>query len=110
MKKIDFRSYTVTKPSLGMKKAIAEAEVGDDVFRDDPTTLRLESTVAELFGKEAALFVPSGTMGNQVAAMIAPLGTHIADPAERLGYVNDRTTNSKAMTDALATWMRQSWG
>jgi len=67
MKKIDFRSDTVTKPSPGMMKAIAEAEVGDDVFRDDPTTLRLERKVAEMFGKEAALFVPSGTMGNQVA-------------------------------------------
>jgi len=67
MKKIDFRSDTVTKPSPGMMKAIAEAEVGDDVFRDDPTVLRLEDKVAELFDKEASLFVPSGTMGNEVA-------------------------------------------
>jgi threonine aldolase len=50
-----------------MRQAIMNAEVGDDVFRDDPTVLRLESKTAELFGKEAALFVPSGTMGNQVA-------------------------------------------
>ncbi len=67
MKIIDLRSDTVTKPSPGMMKAIADAEVGDDVFRDDPTVLRLEKKVAELFDKEAALFVPSGTMGNQVA-------------------------------------------
>jgi threonine aldolase len=64
---IDLRSDTITKPSPQMRKAIAEAEVGDDVFRDDPTILRLEARVAELFNKEAALFVPSGTMGNQVA-------------------------------------------
>ncbi len=67
MKKIDLRSDTITKPSQAMRKAIAEAEVGDDVFRDDPTVLKLEATVAELFGKEASLYVPSGTMGNQVA-------------------------------------------
>ena len=64
---IDLRSDTVTRPSLEMRKAIAEAEVGDDVFRDDPTVLRLEAKVAEMFGVEASLFVPSGTMGNQVA-------------------------------------------
>jgi len=50
-----------------MRKAIAEAVVGDDVFRDDPTVLRLEETIADMFGKEAALYVPSGTMGNQVS-------------------------------------------
>jgi threonine aldolase len=66
MKMIDLRSDTVTRPSKAMRKAMAEAEVGDDVFRDDPTVLKLEAVVAELFEKEAALFVPSGTMGNQV--------------------------------------------
>ncbi len=67
MKYIDFRSDTVTKPSPGMRQAIANAEVGDDVFGDDPTAIRLEARVAEMFGTEASLFVPSGTMGNQVA-------------------------------------------
>jgi threonine aldolase len=67
MKTIDLRSDTVTKPSPGMRKAIAEAEVGDDVFGDDPTVIRLEAMISELFAKEASLFVPSGTMGNQVA-------------------------------------------
>ncbi|MFH2037266.1 MAG: GntG family PLP-dependent aldolase [Candidatus Zixiibacteriota bacterium] len=67
MEKIDLRSDTVTRPSPEMRRAIASAEVGDDVFRDDPTVLRLERIVAEMMGKEAALFVPSGTMGNQVA-------------------------------------------
>jgi threonine aldolase len=64
---IDLRSDTVTKPSEGMRKAIANAEVGDDVFGEDPTVRALEERVAELFGKKAALFVSSGTMGNQLA-------------------------------------------
>jgi threonine aldolase len=64
---IDLRSDTVTKPTLGMRKAMSEAEVGDDVFGEDPTVRRLEERVAELLGKEAALFVTSGTMGNQLA-------------------------------------------
>ncbi len=64
---IDLRSDTVTRPTPAMRKAIAEAEVGDDVFGDDPTVRRLEERVAELLGKEAALFVPSGVMANQVA-------------------------------------------
>lgn len=64
---IDLRSDTVTKPSPGMRKAIAEAEVGDDVFGEDPTVNKLQQTVAEMLGKEKALFVPSGVMGNQLA-------------------------------------------
>ena len=64
---IDLRSDTVTRPSAGMRKAMAEAEVGDDVFGDDPTVNRLQERVAELLGKEAGLFVPSGTMANQVS-------------------------------------------
>jgi threonine aldolase len=63
---IDLRSDTVTKPSAAMRAAMAAAEVGDDVFRDDPTVLKLEARVAELLGQEAALFVPSGTMSNQL--------------------------------------------
>jgi threonine aldolase len=64
---IDLRSDTVTKPSPAMRQAIAQAEVGDDVFEDDPTVNRLEEMVAEILGKERALFVPSGTMANEVA-------------------------------------------
>lgn len=64
---VDLRSDTVTRPTPGMRRAIAEAEVGDDVFGDDPTVKALEGRVAALAGKEAALFVPSGTMGNQLA-------------------------------------------
>lgn len=64
---IDLRSDTVTRPGPGMRRAIAEAEVGDDVFGEDPTGLRLEARVAELLGFPAAMFVPSGTMANQIA-------------------------------------------
>jgi threonine aldolase len=64
---IDMRSDTVTKPGVGMRRAIAMAEVGDDVFEDDPTVNRLQDRTAALLGKEAALFCPSGTMTNQVA-------------------------------------------
>lgn len=63
----DFRSDTVTRPTPEMRRAMAEAEVGDDVFGEDPTVNQLEARAAEILGKEAALFVPSGTMGNQAA-------------------------------------------
>ena len=64
---IDLRSDTVTKPSPAMRRAMFEAEVGDDVYAEDPTINRLEARAAEMLGREAALFVPSGTMGNQIA-------------------------------------------
>lgn len=67
MKKIiDLRSDTVTKPCEGMRKAMFEAEVGDDVYKEDPTVNRLEKMMAEFLGKEEALFVPTGVMGNQI--------------------------------------------
>lgn len=64
---IDLRSDTVTRPSPEMRRAMAAAEVGDDVYGEDPTVNRLERRAAEIFGREAALFVPTGTMGNQIA-------------------------------------------
>ncbi len=64
---IDLRSDTVTKPTAAMREAMAAAEVGDDVLGDDPTVIALERRVAEILGKEAALYMPSGTMTNQVA-------------------------------------------
>jgi threonine aldolase len=64
---IDLRSDTVTKPTPAMRAAMAAAEVGDDVYMEDPTVNRLEKRAAEIFGREAALFVPTGTMGNQTA-------------------------------------------
>ncbi len=69
MPRIDLRSDTVTHPSPAMRKAMGEAELGDDVFGDDPTVNALEERAAELLGKEAGLFVASGTMGNLVAQM-----------------------------------------
>lgn len=69
MKKIDLRSDTVTKPTEAMIDAMAQAEVGDDVYKEDPTINRLEEIAADYLGKEAALFVTSGTQGNQVAVL-----------------------------------------
>lgn len=86
MRVIDLRSDTVTKPTPAMRKAMAEAEVGDDVYSEDPTVNRLEALAAETLGLEAGLFVPSGVMSNQIALMlhlrrgyevIAPEGAHI---------------------------------
>jgi threonine aldolase len=66
---VDLRSDTITKPTPAMRRAMAEAEVGDDVFGDDPTVKRLEEMAADRLGKEAALFVASGTMGNLVSLL-----------------------------------------
>jgi threonine aldolase len=87
MRVIDLRSDTVTRPTRAMREVIAHAEVGDDVYGEDPSVQRLEQSAAERFGKPAALFVPSGTMANQIAirchtrpgdALIAPRGAHLA--------------------------------
>src|SRR5262245_59561630 len=67
---VDLRSDTVTRPTPAMRRAIADAVVGDDVFGDDPTVQELERRIARETGKEAALFVPSGTMGNQLAIRV----------------------------------------
>jgi threonine aldolase len=70
MEYIDLRSDTVTKPTPEMREAMAEAEVGDDVYGDDPTVNRLEEIAANMLGKESALFVPSGTMGNLITLLV----------------------------------------
>src|SRR5207245_10255382 len=67
---IDLRSDTVTKPSPAMREAMAQAEVGDDVFGEDPTVNRLQDVAARLLGKDASLFVPSGTMVNQLSVRL----------------------------------------
>ena len=75
---IDIRSDTVTRPTPAMRRAMAEAEVGDDVYSDDPTVNRLEAMGAQMLGKEAALFVPSGTFGNLLAMFTwCPRGTEV---------------------------------
>jgi threonine aldolase len=70
MKLIDLRSDTVTRPTPEMREAMARAEVGDDVYLEDPTVNRLQDRAAEIFDREAALFVPSGTMGNQICVRL----------------------------------------
>ena len=67
---VDLRSDTVTRPNVAMRRAMMEAEVGDDVYREDPTINKLEERAAEIFEREAALYVPSGTMGNQTAIKV----------------------------------------
>src|SRR3954466_10562871 len=67
---VDLRSDTVTKPTPAMRRAMAEAEVGDDVYGEDPTINKLEHRAAEIFAREAAIFVPTGSMGNTVAIKI----------------------------------------
>src|SRR5271163_4316449 len=67
---IDLRSDTATRPTPGMRAAMAAAEVGDDVFGEDPTINRLQERVAAYLGKEAALFVPTGTMSNQIGIKV----------------------------------------
>jgi threonine aldolase len=74
--RVDLRSDTVTRPTPEMRRAMADAEVGDDGFGDDPTVARLQAAFAERVGKEASLFVPSGTMANQIALrLLGPPGT-----------------------------------
>lgn len=70
MKRLDFRSDTVTRPTPGMREAMANAEVGDDVFGEDPSVIALQRRTADLLGKEAAVFVPSGTMSNQIGVRL----------------------------------------
>jgi threonine aldolase len=78
---IDLRSDTVTTPTAEMRRAMADAEVGDDVYGEDPTVNRLQSLAASLLGKEAALYVPSGTMANQLAIrVLAETGTEVLCP------------------------------
>ena len=80
---IDLRSDTVTRPSEDMRRAMASADVGDDVYGEDPTVNRLEQHVADLFGLRAALFVPSGSMGNQIAVrLLVPPGDELICDAD----------------------------
>jgi threonine aldolase len=80
---VDLRSDTVTRPTAEMRKAMAEAEVGDDVYGEDPTVNALEAEVAALFGHQAAMFVPSGSMGNQIAVrLLVPPGTELLCDAD----------------------------
>src|SRR5688500_20129290 len=78
LSRVDLRSDTVTRPTDAMRRAMAAAEVGDDVLDGDPTVRRLEARVAELLGKEAALFFPTGTVANRAAVwLLSTAGTEI---------------------------------
>jgi threonine aldolase len=88
--RVDLRSDTVTTPTPRMRKAMYEAEVGDDVFEEDPTVKQLQEKAAEICGKEAALFVPSGTMANQICVRIlAPRGSEVIMQEEAHIYVHE---------------------
>lgn len=87
----DFRSDTVTRPTVAMRKAMASAIVGDDAYRDDPTVMELEQHVAELTALEAALFVPSGTMANQLAVLV-----HTSPGDEILAHEHSHVRNLQA--------------
>ena len=114
MKTIDLRSDTVTRPSPQMRQAIATADVGDDVFGDDPTVTLLETHVAGLFEREASLFVPSGTMGNQIClrALSQPgweilcdreahiVNYEVAGPAVHSALLVNLLTTERGMTTA----------
>lgn len=111
---IDLRSDTVTRPTAAMRKAMADAEVGDDVLGDDPTVNRLQDRIAEIMGKEAACFVPSGSMANQVAIraqcepgdeLIAHSDSHIINyetggPAALSGVMIRTPTGERGLFDA----------
>ena len=106
--RIDLRSDTVTHPTPEMRRAMAEAEVGDDVFEDDPTVIALEERAAALLGKEAGLFVASGTMGNLVSVMAhVPRGGEIITPAE--GHIpNDEAANYAVVAGAGLRVVREN--
>src|SRR6267154_5010664 len=104
---VDLRSDTVTRPSEEMRRAMAVAEVGDDVYGEDPTVNKLQKRAAEIFGKEAALFVPTGCMGNLIAIKV---WTHHGNEVicEERSHVN---LYALASTSAIAGCMpRVAWG
>lgn len=124
--RVDLRSDTVTKPTEAMRQAMAEAEVGDDVYGEDPTVTALENEVAALLQKEAAIFVPSGTMANQIGLQLlvspgeelladsdAHVVSHEVGAAAAIGGISTRTwpTKNGALDVAtVAQYMRRAVG
>ena len=111
---IDLRSDTVTKPTKKMRAAMAAAEVGDDVYGEDPTVNRLEQRAAEIFGKEAGLFVPTGTMGNTIAIkvhtnhgeeVLCEARSHLVDwELSMMAWFSGCIPRAIAAADGLMTW------
>src|SRR5919197_4282307 len=100
--RVDLRSDTVTTPSPAMRRAMADAEVGDDWFGDDPTVNRLQDRAAEVVGTEAALFVPTGTMANQIALRLHSRGTGHFVVAESSAHVASTEVMSAAALSGIA--------
>jgi threonine aldolase len=100
--RVDLRSDTVTTPSAAMRRAMAEAEVGDDWFGDDPTVRRLQDRAAEATGTEAALFVPTGTMANQIGLRLHFRGTGHLVVAEQAAHVASTEVMSAAALSGIA--------
>lgn len=98
---IDLRSDTVTKPSAAMRHAMAQAEVGDDWFGDDPTVNRLQERAAELTGRQAALYVPTGTMCNQIAMHVFARAGHLV-VCEETAHVGGMELSSSAVLSGIA--------
>ena len=122
---VDLRSDTLTRPTAAVRAAMAAAEVGDDVYGEDPSVRALEEQVAGLFGHEAAVFVPSGTMGNQICLqlVVPPAGELLCDAeahvltyehgaAAALGGISSRTVPGGLMTaDVVEAYLRpEGWG
>jgi len=115
---IDLRSDTVTKPNEKMRAAMAKAEVGDDVYGEDPTLNRLEARAAEVFGKEAALFVPTGTMGNTIAVklhtnhgeeVICDARSHLVDwELSMMAWFSGCQARMVSAPDGILTWKQIS--
>ena len=100
--RVDLRSDTVTTPSAAMRRAMADAEVGDDWFGDDPTVNRLQERAAETVGKEAALYVPTGTMANQIGLRLHFRGTGHLVLAEASAHVSTTEVMSAAALSGMA--------
>src|ERR671917_649862 len=107
---IDLRSDTVTKPTPAMRRAMAEAEVGDDVYGEDPTVNRLQERAAEIFEKEAALFVPTGSMGNQIAVKLHTRPGQEVVIEERGHIYNYEMAAMSAVAGALARPVKSADG
>ena len=111
---IDLRSDTVTRPTPAMRRAMTEAEVGDDVYREDPTVNRLEQRAAEIMGKEAGLFVPTGTMGNTIGVkvhtqhgqeVICEARAHVLDwELSMMGWFSGCLARAVAAPDGILRW------
>jgi threonine aldolase len=111
---IDLRSDTVTRPTPEMRRAMAEAEVGDDVYHEDPTINRLEQRAAEIIGKEAAIFVPTGTMGNTIAIklhtqhgdeVVCDIRSHLMDwELSMCAWFSGCLLRTPASPDGVLTW------